>query len=161
MTYSIIGILAAVILIINNRDVFFKSGDLTDIQKQYRLFLLGVMAYYVTDLLWGLLEEAGLTGVLYADTVVHFAAMVAAVMLWTQYVITYLHGGSTVEKILFYAGRVFFCGGYHRADRQFFHAHLFLVRRGRRISRGRDAVCDAGRANERNDRIRFVFRSGL
>ena len=108
MTYSIIGILAAVILIINNRDVFLKSGELTDIQKKYRLFLMGVMAYYITDLLWGLLEEAELIGILYVDTVIHFAAMVAAVMLWTQYVISYLHGGSTVEKILFHSGRVFF-----------------------------------------------------
>ena len=108
MTYSIIGILAAVILIINNRDVLLRNGDLTDIQKKYRLFLMGVMAYYSTDLLWGLLEEAGLTGILYADTVIHFVAMVAAVMLWTQYVISYLRDGSTVEKILFYSGRAFF-----------------------------------------------------
>ena len=108
MTYSIIGILASIILLITNRDILWKGGELTPTQRNYRFFLMGVMAYYITDLLWGILEEQGLIAVLYVDTSVHFAAMVAAVMLWTQYVISYLEGGSIFEKCLFYAGRVFF-----------------------------------------------------
>ena len=99
MTYSIIGILASVILIINNRDIFWKGSPLPQTQRNYRLFLMGVMVYYITDLLWGILEEQGWIAVLYADTVVHFAAMAAAVMLWTQYVISYLEGKSRFEKI--------------------------------------------------------------
>ena len=108
MTYSIIGILASVILIINNRDIFWKGSPLPQTQRNYRLFLMGVMVYYITDLLWGILEEQGWIAVLYADTVVHFAAMAAAVMLWTQYVISYLEGKSRFEKALFYMGRIFF-----------------------------------------------------
>ena len=108
MTYSIIGILASIILVIINRDILWQNRDLTKAQRSYRQFLMGVMAYYVTDLLWGILEALGWTAVLYADTVIHFAAMAAAVLLWTQYVIAYLQGGSTVEKILFHTGRFFF-----------------------------------------------------
>ena len=53
MTYSIIGILAAILLLIINRDVFWpkEKENLTTIQKKYRGFLLGVMAYYITDML--------------------------------------------------------------------------------------------------------------
>ena len=108
MTYSIIGILASLILLINNRDILWGGRELTPVQRNYRQFLMGVMAYYVTDLLWGLLEARGWTAVLYADTVVHFAAMAAAVMLWTQYVISYLEGESVFKKLLFYIGRAFF-----------------------------------------------------
>ena len=126
MTYSIIGIIASIILLINNRDTLLtKKKDLTKVQKSYRLFLLGVMAYYITDLLWGLLEERGLTDILYADTVVHFIAMVAAVMFWTQYVITYLHIGGTGEKILFHTGRIFFAADILAIVVNFFYPIFF------------------------------------
>ncbi|MBQ7488485.1 MAG: hypothetical protein IJT77_13420 [Clostridia bacterium] len=66
------------------------------------------MSYYITDLLWGILEARRLTVILFVDTTVHFLAMVGAVMLWTQYVISYLDSRSTFERILHYAGRAFF-----------------------------------------------------
>ena len=108
MTYSIIGILASIILLISNRDILWSKKDLSQVQRNYRLFLMGVMAYYITDLLWGILEAQGLATILYVDTVIHFAAMAAAVMLWTQYVISYLEGESRFERMLFFTGRVFF-----------------------------------------------------
>ena len=109
MTYSIIGILAAIILLITNRDVLWKvdRAALTPTQKSYRGFLFGVMAYYITDMLWGILESYGLTAVLYADTAVHFIAMAAAVMLWTRYVIAYLQEKNRFGTILYYAGGFF------------------------------------------------------
>ncbi len=107
MTYSVIGILASVILLITNQDLLRKGRDLTKAQHTYRSFLAGVMAYYITDLLWGILDEHHMVRVLYADTVVHFAAMAMAVMLWTQYVIDYLEGGTRFERILFLVGRCF------------------------------------------------------
>ncbi len=108
MTYSIIGILASVILLISNRDILFRDDVQTPTQRNYRRFLVGVMAYYVTDLLWGILDAQRLTTLLYVDTTIHFAAMAAAVMLWTQYVISYLEVGSRFEKFLDYTGRTFF-----------------------------------------------------
>ena len=107
MTYSIIGILASVILLITNQDIIRKSRELSKSQRTYRRFLAGVMAYYITDLLWGILDEHHLTRLLYADTSVHFAAMATAVMLWTQYVIEYLEGGTRFEKVLSTVGRLF------------------------------------------------------
>ena len=107
MTYSIIGILAAIILLIINRDVLRPHGGqaASATVRLYRQFLLGVLCYYVTDALWGILEARHLTALLYADTAVHFLAMVAAVMLWTRYVVNYLENDNRFGKMLSLAGR--------------------------------------------------------
>ena len=110
VTYSIIGILASILLLITNRDVLWshEGKTLTKTQRNYRFFLMGVMCYLITDLLWGILDSHHLITLLYIDTSIHFAAMVGAVMLWTQYVVSYLETGSVFEKTLQTAGRVFF-----------------------------------------------------
>ena len=55
MTYSIIELLAAIILIITNRDAFWPAKGVTfsKTQRLYRLFLLSVLGYYITDGMWG------------------------------------------------------------------------------------------------------------
>ena len=110
VSYSVIGILASILLLIINQDIFlYHDGQiLTKTQRNYRWFLMGVLAYLVTDLLWGLLYSHHLIAILYTDTSIHFAAMVGAVMLWTQYVVSYLDSGSRFERVLLVAGRVFF-----------------------------------------------------
>ena len=132
MTYSIIGILAAMILLIINRDVLWvrKDQDISVTQKNYRFFLMGVMCYYVTDLLWGILDAHRLTAMLYLDTTVHFAAMVGAVMLWTRYVISYLNRKSLYERVLHIMGTAFF--GFELAVIviNFFHPVLFWLDEG-------------------------------
>ena len=102
MTYSIIGIIATIILLIINRDVLWVRKDQTvsETNRNYRLFLLGVLGYYITDLLWGMLESQRLSTLLFIDTTIHFTAMVWAVMMWTQYVVSYLNRKSVYEKIL-------------------------------------------------------------
>ena len=127
MTYSIIGILAAIILLINNRDVLGnqEGKTLPHTLRNYRWFLMGVLCYYVTDALWGILEAQGLTALLYADTAVHFAAMAAAVMLWTKYVVSYLEGESIFDKALYQTGRVFFAFELVVVLINFFHPILF------------------------------------
>ena len=109
MTYSIIGILASVILLIINRDVLWpgENRKQTEVQRYYRGFLWGVMSYYITDMLWGILESRHLTGILYADTAIHFVAMAAAVMLWTRYVVAYLGDRNRFGAFLTVAGRAF------------------------------------------------------
>ena len=111
MTYSIIGILATILLLITNREMLApqKSEALTKTQRDYRNFLLGIMGYLITDMLWGILESHRLTAILYADTAVHFIAMAAAVMLWTRYVISYLGEKTVFGIFLSYAGWFFLC----------------------------------------------------
>lgn len=109
MTYSIIGILAAILLLIINRDVLWRPGAaaFSAIERKYRHFLLGVLSYYITDALWGILAARGLTTLLFMDTTVHFAAMVAAVMLWTRYVVAYLENDNVFGRILYHVGWLF------------------------------------------------------
>ena len=110
MTYSIIGILAIIVLIITNRDALWITGGAkaTYIQRIYRGFLLSVASYYITDALWGILDAHRLTTLLFIDTTLYFAAMATAVLLWTQYVIAYLESGTSFDAMLRYAGWSFF-----------------------------------------------------
>ena len=67
MTYSIMGILAAVIQVIINRDVLWGNrGEMTPTQRNYRAFLIGTLCYYITDVLWGILDANRLTAAEYA-----------------------------------------------------------------------------------------------
>lgn len=109
MTYSIIGILAAIILLIINRDVLWGADgkSLSKTKKNYRCFLWGIMAYLITDMLWGILDSHHLTTANFINTSIHFIAMAAAVMLWTRYVISYLEKKNLFSSILYYSGSIF------------------------------------------------------
>ena len=89
MYYSAIGLLAVMILLIENRDILFKRGGAfaTPAWRAYRRFLYTVLVYYITDVLWGVLESRKLAGLLFADTTVYFVAMAAGILCWTQYIV--------------------------------------------------------------------------
>lgn len=109
MYYSAIGLLAAVILLIENKDVLWQdTGGAFDkpAWKVYRKFLFAVLAYYITDILWGVLESRKLTLLLFADTTVYYAAMAAGVLFWAQFTVSYLEERSDSGRLLVYAGRI-------------------------------------------------------
>ena len=110
MTYSIIGLLAAIILIITNRDVFWtpKGISLSKTQRLYRLFLLSVLVFYITDGLWGVLYNLRLMDILYVETILFYVAMAAVLLFWTQYITAYLESNNAFGTILRYAGRILF-----------------------------------------------------
>ncbi len=127
MTYSIIGILAAIILVIMNRDVLWGSDEHNQsvTRRNYRNFLAGVLGYYITDLLWGILESNQLISMLYADTVIHFVAMALAVMLWTRYAVSYLEDTSFFGVLLNRVGTIFVCFEVAVVCLNFFQPVLF------------------------------------
>jgi diguanylate cyclase (GGDEF)-like protein len=108
MYYSVIGLIALVVLIIENQDILAKldSGFDKPAWKVYRMFLFSVIVYYVTDILWGVLEYFKLAAALFVDTSVYFIAMALGIPLWTQYVVTYLDEKKTFSRFLLYAGRI-------------------------------------------------------
>ncbi len=108
--YSLIGVLAAVVLIIVNYDILFSRNDSQrfSIIKMYRKFLYVVLLYYITDILWGVLDTFHLVDLLFADTVIFHAAMALSVLLWTRCVIGYLDEDNGFSRFLFYAGPAFF-----------------------------------------------------
>lgn len=110
MTYAGMGVLAALIHLIINQDVFRRLGIVQEIpaHREYRRFLYAVLAYYVTDALWGILEALGLTQLLYVNTVIYFAVMAVALLLWSRYVLAYLGASSRFTVFLTHAGQIFF-----------------------------------------------------
>lgn len=110
MTYSIIGILATILLLIGNRDVLRKQGgsEYTRTRLYYRRFLLGVLVYYITDMLWGMLDVQRLTSLQFIDTTVYFIAMIATVVLWARYVVSYLDRKNFFERSLLLTGQAIF-----------------------------------------------------
>lgn len=110
MTYSIIGILATILLLIGNHDVLRKQGgsEYSRTRLYYRRFLLGVLVYYITDMLWGMLDVQRLTSLQFIDTTVYFIAMIATVVLWARYVVSYLDRKNFFERWLLRTGQVIF-----------------------------------------------------
>ncbi len=111
MYYSLIGFLALLILLITNHDVIFqKIGAASSVQRLYRGFLFSVMAFYVTDILWGLFDSLGWTMAAYFDTELYFIALAFSVYYWTQFVIAYLDVKNVLQTFLHYVGITFFIG---------------------------------------------------
>ncbi|MBQ1850790.1 MAG: response regulator [Lachnospiraceae bacterium] len=108
MYYSAIGLLAILQLIIVNRDILFpsKASFVKPAWKVYRRFLLAVLLYYLTDVLWGIFESRKLTGLLFADTTVYFIAMALGILFWAEYTVTYLEEKSAFGRFMILAGRI-------------------------------------------------------
>ena len=110
MYYSAIGILAALILIIENQDVMRNSHGAFSRPAWvvYRKFLVTVFIYYITDILWGILENLELALPLFIDTSVYFAAMAFGTLAWTHYTVVYLEGeNKPFGKIFILFGKIF------------------------------------------------------
>ncbi|MBQ9459494.1 MAG: diguanylate cyclase [Oscillospiraceae bacterium] len=109
MYYSVIGLLAATILLIENHDILLNVNGAFErpFWKVYRRFLFTVFFYYVTDVLWGILENRKLAEPLFIDTTIYFIAMAGGVLFWTQYTVIYLDEHNSFGRFLIYAGRIF------------------------------------------------------
>lgn len=101
MAYSSIAIIALLVHLIINFDVFKNTKDTSKyLNKSYRLFLYSVMFNYIMDALWGILYEAKEIKLVYIDTFLYFAAMTLSVFFWTRYVIKYLNEKNIFIKLL-------------------------------------------------------------
>ena len=107
MYYSAIGFLAILVLFILNYDILFKKSKVLrkPAWKVYKRFLFAVLAYYVTDVLWGVLEGLKLSVPLFADTTVYFIAMALGVLFWAEYTVEFLENKS-------FFGRILICSGF-------------------------------------------------
>ena len=92
MYYSTIGLLAVIVLVIVNWDILFgyKVSYDKPAWNVYRRFLFAVLVYYITDILWGILESMKLAKLLFADTTIYFIAMSIGIFFWSEYTVVYL-----------------------------------------------------------------------
>ena len=110
MYYASIGILALILHIINNQDVLKKhTDDAIPAHRSYRFFLIGIIGYYLVDILWGVCSALNFKPQILAfiGTELYFIAMVTSVFLWTRYVIEYLNRKNIFSRILFVVGWIF------------------------------------------------------
>ncbi len=107
MYYSIIGMIAFLILVIENQDILLNLNNAFERPewKVYRKFLVSVMVYYVSDILWGIFEWAKMPRALFIDTSFYFIAMAVGILFWTSYVVTYLDDNNRFGTFLVSAGR--------------------------------------------------------
>ena len=103
-TYSVFSSIALVVHLLVNFDLLTGRGVVTEHGARYQGFVMGVLAYYVTDAAWGLLAGHGWLRLLYIDTIFFFLALVAFVFLWCRFVISYLDLGKRTEKFLNWFG---------------------------------------------------------
>jgi len=103
--YSVIAFLAMVIHLIINFDMLPGrkiSGSRG--AREYRGFLAGVFAYYITDAGWGVFAGLGWTRVLYLDTMVYYIAIAVSVLTLCRFVIAYVGVSGWRSRILFWFG---------------------------------------------------------
>lgn len=111
MIYSSFGLLALVISVIINYDVFKnqkESHNIIPAISSYLNFLVGIMLYYIVDIFQGLFYEVQFPILRYVNTVIHFVLLALCTLLWTRCVIAYLNEKGLFEKIFSYAGWMFF-----------------------------------------------------
>ena len=93
MYYAAIDLLAILVLVLENLNILIdrnKSFEETT-WKVYRRFLFAVLAYYIIDGSWGIIEYYKLPLALFAVTTVYFAVMAIGIVLWTAGVFFFLH----------------------------------------------------------------------
>lgn len=113
MSYSIIGIISIVVHLIINRDILWHGGERTIVPayREYRDYILGMLVFCVTDVLWGFLNEWHLIMPLYAVTVLFFMLIMVGFWLWSRYVTAYVEGNhrSPFRNALLITGMVLLC----------------------------------------------------
>ena len=98
--YSVFSLAAIVIHLIINFNLLIGRKTLSMYGRRYRGFLLGILAYYITDASWGIVAGLGWTTLLYIDTIFFFLSLVAFVFMWSRFVIAYLELDKWAAKIL-------------------------------------------------------------
>ena len=107
-SYSVFSIVAIAIHLIINFNLLVGRGPTTAHGAHYRGFLLGILAYYVTDAAWGIFAGLGWTDVLYIDTMLFFLALVAFVFMWCRFVVNYLDLGKWMSRGISLSGYALF-----------------------------------------------------
>ena len=112
MYYSAVSIIAALILIIVNQDILFRHDEALKLPalNSYKKFLISVVVYCVTDILWGVLRDVGKPVLFFIDTSVNYIAMAVAVWFWIGYIVNYYGKNKVLKTVFINAGRLFAAG---------------------------------------------------
>ena len=129
MYYSAIGMIAAMILVIENLDIILNRNKSFSLPswRAYRKLLYAIFFYYACDICWGFVEKLKIATLLFADTSVYFISMALGLLCLTQYVVTYLEEDNAFSRFILYSGRVFLVVVATLVVVNIFHPILFTV----------------------------------
>ena len=129
MYYSVIGILAFLVLVIINYDVLLKKNrDAgSKVSKLYRALLFSILLYYVTDIIWGFFDANKMRVSLFVDTEIYFAALALGLFVWTRYVVEYLNEKTFFAKVLNGSGTVYLASVLFLIVVNIFYPVIFTV----------------------------------
>lgn len=102
--YASLSLVAVVIHLIINYDQLFGHSIAAAKASHYRGFLLGILAYYITDIAWGIFAGLGWTRALFIDTTLYFLALAVGVLEWCRFVCVYLKLKGWAEKLMLWFG---------------------------------------------------------
>ncbi|MCQ2145043.1 MAG: HAMP domain-containing histidine kinase [Bacteroidales bacterium] len=91
MYYSLFGIIAIILLLVINFDVFNTKAQTDVATRRYHSYILVLIVYFIIDSAWGLLNDRGASPLLYADTFVYHIAVALSIVFWCRYVVAYLN----------------------------------------------------------------------
>ena len=107
MYYASVSLLAIVVhLIVNGAILSRKRSESPEHVIRYKLFLIAVLLYYITDALWGILYQFDLRTLCFLDTITYFVAMALSIYLWMRYVVSYLNRRNFFTTLLMLSGWV-------------------------------------------------------
>ena len=110
MYYSSVGIIALIVLIIINIEALRKveKSSINDIRLKYRHYLLSLIAFLLSDIMWGLFYENKWLILTYIDTCLFFSTMVLSVLLWTRAVVAFAGKKGKYGDLLVLSGLLIF-----------------------------------------------------
>ena len=110
MLYSLMGIVSLLVTVILNLDLFLRPKNYSTFPglRSYRLFLIAICVYFLTDLLWGFLSDLGITFWISFDTSIYFVTMGASVFALTLFITRYLPENKTFGRSISILGAAVF-----------------------------------------------------
>ena len=126
MPYFIFSIVALVIHVLINFNTFTKKDNVVAM-KNYRLFLISIAAFFITDLIWGFFAEFKNGTGLYVSTIFYFLAMASTVFLWSIFVVRYLNGNRLFSICVKVLGLLFLISYTTLLIVNFFTPMFFMV----------------------------------
>lgn len=108
--YSVIGLIAIAVQLIINYKVMFIPESYRERKagKMYRYMMISVLAYYITDALWGILAGLNWIPLLFADTTVYYIAMSLIIVYFYMYFVDYLEMKDWKGRLFTSFGKYFF-----------------------------------------------------
>ncbi len=110
---SIAGIALVVHLTINWRQlVDWRNAKSRPGALEFRYFLVSLVLFFVSDILWGIFAELKCPRLLYSDTLLFFLTMALSIYAWTHFIVAYMELDGAPRRRILWTGRgmlAFFC----------------------------------------------------